>query len=103
MKIDLHNFEKAEIIEWLVTEILPTRLTSRESQSTFKRRANLFVYDSESLEFKYKLSGENFLQIFTLEEFDNKKNFILLKHMSNGHAGRDRLYHLLKTVVYGAT
>ncbi|KAG0438402.1 hypothetical protein DMUE_3111 [Dictyocoela muelleri] len=103
MKIDLHNFEKAEIIEWLLTKILPTRLDSRKSQSTFKRRANLFVYDSESLEFKYRRGAENFLLFFTLEEFDNKKNFILLKHMSNRHAGRYRLNHLLKSVVYGAT
>lgn len=103
MKIVLHNFEREEIIEWLQNKTQPTRLTTGRDIGAFRRRAKKFVYISNNGQLMYKLGLDNHLRFFTLEESVFKKDFILLKHVDNGHAGRDRLYHLLISVVYGVT
>lgn len=49
----------------------------------------------------FKVGLDRYLRFFTIEEQEYKLNFINLIYVSNGHAGRDRLYNLLSTKAYG--
>lgn len=101
MRIILKNFERDEIILWLLCATIPDRLASVNSIKAFKQRANKFFYSTEKNLLFFKQGPDSFLRFFTLEEELFKTDFIKLQHVNMGHAGRDRLYNFIKTKAYG--
>ncbi|KAG0434889.1 hypothetical protein DMUE_4987 [Dictyocoela muelleri] len=100
MKLILTNFERQEIIYWLLCETIPNRLESYDAIKIFKRRAAKIFYCSvESLLF-FKNGPDSYLRFFTDQEEIFKIDFITLKHVESGHAGRDGLYHFLKKSIW---
>ncbi|KAM0686247.1 hypothetical protein COBT_002533 [Conglomerata obtusa] len=107
MYIMLNNSEKKEIINFILDDtFLPVRLKTKEQKKVFKNRAKKFFYCDKTLNlpvFKFKAGQDRILRFFSLEEYHSKIDCIKLLHISNGHAGRDRLHGLVTNLVYGVT
>lgn len=100
--IELHNWEKEEIVGYLSNNTIPTKFESnRNSKRNFKTKAEKFHYCGETSLLKYISSPDINLRFFTLEERQIRTDFINLLHIANGHAGQDRLYNIIKTLAYG--
>lgn len=107
MYLELHNFEKEEIIAYLLdNSVVPTRFATNNLKKAFRLRAKKFFFQHcPPLQpiFKFKLGLDRYVRFFTIEEFEAKNDFIKLTHVTNGHAGRDRLYSLIVNLAYGIT
>ncbi|KAG0438248.1 hypothetical protein DMUE_3202 [Dictyocoela muelleri] len=103
MRIILTNLEREEIILWLLCETILARLVYSNDLKSFKRMASKFFYCTVKSQLLYKGGSDAYLRFFTLDEEHFKKDFIALIHVQNGYAGRDRVYHFIKTKAYGIT
>ncbi|KAF9764484.1 hypothetical protein NGRA_0517 [Nosema granulosis] len=69
----------------------------------FKKEHESSVCCSASSTIKFILGNAKHIRFFTVDEIEFKKDFIISQHESNGHAGRNMLFSLLKTKAYGIT
>lgn len=100
MYIDLTNAQREEIISFLRQETIPARFEVQIYKDSFKRKARKFIYLCNTNELRYKKTSVQYLRFFTTQESVSKKDFILLQHNTNGHAGRDRLFGHIKNLAY---
>ncbi|KAF9750345.1 Pro-Pol polyprotein, partial [Nosema granulosis] len=103
MKIILNNLQREEILVYLRDKTYPSRLDTKSKKKEFRKLVGRFAICSQSNLLKFKLGLDQYARFFTSDEEHFKNDFITLQHVNNGHAGRDRLYHLLKSHAYGIT
>lgn len=63
MKINLHNFEREEIIDWFLTNNIPQRFNNRNLIRSFKKRVESFYYCQTTRQLKFKLGIDSFFHI----------------------------------------
>ena len=81
---------------------IPLRISTRLDRKNFKKKSSKFIIGTgrdEGLLLFIKFSLVN-LKVFSEDERHHLLDYIRLKHVENGHAGRDSLNSVLKNCLY---